>query len=87
MNFEQRLFAKYKANILSKDELQVNLFPCPELPIYTEYTPTVNTEENLSQPFKNKILAMDCEMVLSYGFLEFLGQNSTWLRTCKNHRH
>jgi hypothetical protein len=63
MNFEQRLFAKYKANVLSKEELQLNLFPHPELPIYTDYLATVSTEENLSQPFKNKILAMDCEMV------------------------
>lgn len=70
MTFEQRLFAKYKANTLSKDEMQLNLFPSAELPIYSDYLTTSNTEENQSQPFRNKILAMDCEMVRTQVGLE-----------------
>jgi hypothetical protein len=61
--YEKRLLAKYKDNTLSKEELQQNLYPSSELPIYEEYINTKNIPAKTEASIKDLIIAMDCEMV------------------------
>jgi len=53
---------------LSKEQLKINLYPIEEFVIFSDF---INTKKTLgSNPYKkgfieNKILAIDCEMVLN----------------------
>jgi len=63
LSYEERLLAKYKNNILTKDEMQQNLYPSSDLPIYEDYLNTKNIPPKPNASIKDLIIGMDCEMV------------------------
>lgn len=64
LDFESRLKAKYEANLLTLDELQLNLYPIPELPLYSDYLDLSKISPPEKFPLKDMILGLDCEMVI-----------------------
>lgn len=61
--YEKRLHAKYKENTLSKEDLQQNLYPSADLPIYEDYINTKDISPKPDVSIKDLIISMDCEMV------------------------
>ena len=63
LDYESRLKAKYEASLLSSEEMQQNLYPVPDLPIYSEYLDLSKVVPSEKLSIKDMILGLDCEMV------------------------
>jgi len=63
LSYEETLLEKYTTNLLTKDELQMNLYPMDNLPIYEDYLKTSDYKPTKTQSIKDLILGVDCEMV------------------------
>lgn len=61
--YDDILREKYEACMLSKDDLQINLYPMDDLPVYMDYLRTADYKPAGKQSIKDMILGVDCEMV------------------------
>lgn len=60
---DDELFKKYQKYILTPEELKAHLYPNKEYPIYADFYELQHPNNEPEQ--KNKILIIDCEMVVS----------------------
>ena len=76
--YEDILRQKYEASMLSKDDLQINLYPVDDLPVYMDYLRTADYKPNGKQSLTDMILGVDCEMVQQItraSFKQYIGQD------------
>jgi RNA exonuclease 1 len=63
-HFTEELYTKYHKYILTPEELRQHLYPSKQLPLYNDFHELTNSDNNKPEQ-KNKMLIVDCEMVIS----------------------
>lgn len=71
MSYEERLIQNYESFILSKLQMEMNLYPNDSQEIYLDFLKTAPKEEKCQRRLPSSIMALDCEMVINYIFTNY----------------